>query len=239
MEFPEGHTLPVPTSIEDVRQLTQSLNSCLGRFDVPHMLGEVTPNPHLSPSSALFNAWQRGCALSKTITKGQEEALLVFHGTHCDWNIHNICQNGFDPSRRHSQGLGSGEYFHATCAGALNYSAGTNTVIATLVLVSPFTKLRNNNTIAVVNNPPDPIITFSLPIFTIHYSADSLSPTTSSLTSDFASVPLLSLEPAHLPISTSMNAVYKTEEGNAAQEAVLEKDKIHLRSLAQIYPQPA
>lgn len=159
---------PKPDSYEDLMVLVKTLReSSLNALD-GYARFEVSENPYLSSDSDLIDSWLKGSKLFKG-AYDHSCVQLAYHGTYSDLVIRKICKQGFDPLRRRCQGLGPGEYFGTSPQTALEFAGATNTLIATLVVSSPVTRLRNMGRILIVNNPHNRSITFCLPIFTIKY----------------------------------------------------------------------
>jgi len=168
---------------------------------------EILDNPFLTAESELVQGWFTG---SRLFHKKDACATvqLAYHGTYSDAVIRKICRQGFDPARRHCQGLGPGEYFGTSPQVAAEFAATTNILIATLVISCPVSRLRNLGKILIVNNPSDRKITFCLPVFVIKYFKTS----------------------THIPNTTPMPfTMDPTEEGQVA---------LHLLSSAAKFEEP-
>lgn len=128
----------------------------------------ATLNPYLSPECSIWLNWERGRRIAKQLTS-REEALMVYHGTHSDYNLNSICRTGFDSSLRRCQLFGSGEYFSSSMEVALTFAAGTRAIVVSLALMCPQTKFRKGFSTIFVDNPPlAQEISFCLPLLVVY-----------------------------------------------------------------------
>ncbi len=77
-------------------------------------------NDHAKPGGVLFKKFRER---AMSLPKDQRQTCLAFHGTPSS-NITNICQNGYDKSKRSGQAYGAGEYFATTPDISLGYCRG-------------------------------------------------------------------------------------------------------------------
>lgn len=160
-----------PQTLKDATALGEELMSYL-KQNKPEFV--ATPNPYLSPECSMWANWERGKRIAKQLTS-QEKVVMVYHGTHSDFNINGICRKGFDPSRRRCQLFGSGEYFSSSIETALTFSAGTRAVVVSLALICPQTKFRKGFSTVFVDNPPlAREIAFCLPILVVYDNSPRL-----------------------------------------------------------------
>ena len=78
-------------------------------------------NDHAKPPGGVLFKKFRDKMMS--LPKDERKTCLGFHGTPST-NIPNICQNGYDSSKRSGQAYGAGEYFATTPDVSLNYCRG-------------------------------------------------------------------------------------------------------------------
>ena len=83
----------------------------------------IKENDHAKPGGALYKKF---VAARDSLPVSDRKTCLAFHGT-VEQNIDNICDNGFDKSRRgvsNGQSYGKGEYFATTPSIPLGYTQG-------------------------------------------------------------------------------------------------------------------
>jgi hypothetical protein len=132
---------------------------------------DLFPNPHLDADSRLYKAWLSGSRLLNS-TSASTTIQVGYHGTYNENNVDSIMRNGFDPSKRRTQGYGPGEYFGTRPETSKIHSAGTNMIIATVIISSPLTKVvkYQHPPVIVVNNPPTSEATMCLPLVLISWN---------------------------------------------------------------------
>ncbi|KAJ4455088.1 hypothetical protein PAPYR_10033 [Paratrimastix pyriformis] len=120
-----------------------------------------TPNPHLVKMCPAYVRFLRMETTGLDVSKG----FFAFHGTRAP---KAVCWQGFDPSRRHVQQHGPGEYFSTKAATAECYSRddGKSQLLLVFILKSSGALLREESTrrIFVVPNPIDWSQSYCLPV---------------------------------------------------------------------------
>lgn len=169
---------PIPESFESlVSFMTRMKDSKWHEAGESHQVESVESNPSLTEDSHLYQLWRHGIQVMKQLSPSGT-MRVAYHGTHSEKLTSSICEHGFDPSRRRTQGFGAGEYFSGRPEGAIPYAAGTKQILCCIILNGPQTRTRRpagfSSDIVICNNPPSRAgATFSLPIFTITYRAQS------------------------------------------------------------------
>ena len=136
---------------------------------VPHVI-HVEMSPCLMSRGSAFVRYMRARLLAL-----HSVPEYLWHGT-AGSNIADICENGFDPSKRRGQAHGPGEYFSPNSNFSDGYShadaSGCKRMLLCSVLPGPHTQKADEN-IVVVNNPADRRLSYCLPVCVVTYSTTS------------------------------------------------------------------
>ena len=119
-----------------------------------------------APSIALFREGMKKFNVPEllAVLKNQQAYSLAFHGTPDRNNVLSIFHDGWDPSRRNTNGqqYGPGEYFATEINTPLRYQQLNGAVVIAILLPGTFQRAQNGY--CVVNNPTDRSAAFCLPI---------------------------------------------------------------------------
>ena len=144
------------------------------------------PNPCLKARSGhhsrVFEAGLRSCGLNLG-SLADNNTVVAFHGT---GNAHDILCNGFDPSTRKRQVHGAGEYFAHDWNTAYEFAqdrtasglSASAIVIVTLLIKPKARSVTGHNGAPwfVVDNPPDPTVSYCIPLMYIPLDGCPLPP---------------------------------------------------------------
>ena len=137
-----------------------------------------------APSIALFREGMKKINVPEllAVLKNQQAYSLAFHGTPDRNNVLSIFHDGWDPSRRNTNGqqYGPGEYFATEINTPLRYQQLNGAVVIAILLPGAFQAAQNGY--CVVNNPTDRSAAFCLPIGAV-----------------FSCIPLLQQMLSHIP----------------------------------------
>ena len=119
-----------------------------------------------APSIALFREGMKKCNVPEllAVLKNQQAYSLAFHGTPDRSNVLSIFHDGWDPSKRNTNGqnYGSGEYFATEINTPLQYARQSGAVVIAILLPGTFQAAQNGN--CIVNYATDRSAAFCLPI---------------------------------------------------------------------------
>ncbi len=143
------------TSVQDVKRFLSKYQSTLTVVDMEE-------NDAAKPGGELYRRYK---AKWQSLPQDQRKSCLAFHGT-ADSNIHSICTNGYDTSKRgaHGQVHGAGEYFAKSPGISLGYCGGKKIILNELLLGQSGTHYTESGDIIVMKDPahdlPRFVITF-------------------------------------------------------------------------------
>ena len=98
------------------------MDAFLKKFSSTLQVVCIKENDHAKPGGALYNKF---VGARNSLPGSDRKTCLAFHGTP-EQNIDNICEKGFDASKRntHGQSYGIGEYFASTPSIPLGFTQG-------------------------------------------------------------------------------------------------------------------
>lgn len=117
---PACSIFPCPLVDQNILTKRHAVDSFLQQFSGTLKVVNLIENKSAKPGGTLFQRFQSAW---RGLSSNHRQTILAFHGT-SEANIHSICTNGFDPTKRSGQAYGPGEYFAKTPGVPMGYCQG-------------------------------------------------------------------------------------------------------------------